>query len=142
MKTITNILLLLITVSLSACYKAHDERVNVRPGVRSDDLGTNVITKPAKGALSALAGEGIEIRDVKQFKNEAGFLVVQVTGYNAAMYTKRFKYKFEWLDANGVVLETKTSTWLPASVTAKTIFAFKGVAPRRQAENFRVITRK
>ena len=142
MKTITNILLLLIAVSLSACYKAHDERVNVRPGVRSGDIGTNVITRPFKGALSALAGEGIEITDVKQFKNEAGFLEVQVTGYNAAMYTKRFEYKVEWLDANGIVLETKTSTWLPVSVTAKAVFAFKAVAPRRQAENFRVITRK
>ena len=142
MKTILKILLIVIAVALVGCYKATDERVNVRPGIRSGDLGTNTITRPFKTALSALVGEGIEIKDVKLFKNEAGFLEVQVTGYNAAMYTKRFEYKVEWLDANGIVLETKTSTWLPVSVTAKAVFAFKAVAPRRQAENFRVITRK
>ena len=142
MKTILKILLIVIAVVLVGCYKPHDERVNVRPGIRSDDLGTNIVTRPVKGALSALAGEGIEIKDVKQFKNEAGFLEVHVIGFNAAMHTKQFQYKVEWLDANGVVLETKTSTWLPASAKAKSIFAFKAIAPRRQAENFRVITRK
>ena len=142
MKTILKILLIVIAVAVVGCYKPTDERVNVRPGIRSSDLGTNVVTRPFKGALSALTGEGIEIKDVKLFKNEAGFLEVHVTGFNAAMYTKRFEYKVEWLDANGVVLETKTSVWLPASAKAKSIFAFKAVAPRRQAENFRIITRK
>ena len=142
MKTILKILLIITAVALVGCYKATDERVNVRPGIRSSDLGTNVVTRPFKSALSALAGEGIEIKDVKLFKNEAGFLEVHVTGYNAAMHTKRFEYKVEWLNANGVVLETKTSVWLPASAKAKSIFAFKQVSPRREAENFRMITRK
>ena len=142
MKTILKILLVVIIIAQIGCYKPHDEKVNVSDGIRSNNHGTNLVAQSAEGALSALAGEGIEIKDVKQFKNEAGFLEVHVTGYNAAMYTKRFEYKVEWLDANGVVLETKTSVWLPASAKAKSIFAFKQISPRRQAENFRMITRK
>ena len=48
----------------------------------------------------------------------------------------------EWLDKNGLLIQTKTSTWLPASATGKASFSIKAVAPRKEAVDYRMDTKK
>ena len=130
-------------VLLNGCNKEYsDNRVNLDTGVKSDNLGNNALTRPVYGAFSLLIGEGIDLKDVKVFTNDAGFMEVQVTGYNRAIYTKRFDYKIEWLDKNGVVVDSKASVWTTVSAKSRTTFSFKAVAPSKDVVNFRMNTRK
>jgi hypothetical protein len=128
---------------LNGCKDEYsDKRVSLDTGVKSDNLANNALTRPVYGAFTLLAGYGIDLKDVKVFTNDAGFMEIQVTGYNRAIYTKRFDYKVEWLDKNGVVIDAKAGVWRPVSAKSRTTFSFKNVAPSKEAVNFRMDTRK
>lgn len=141
MKIITNILLLLLAFTFIACEQ-QPAKIHVREGIRSDDLASNIVTRPVAYAFSALIGEGIEIDDAILVKNDSGFLELNINGHNRSYNTKRFRYRVEWLDANGLMIQTKTSTWLPASAMGKSSFSLKAVAPRVEAVDFRMDTKK
>ena len=141
MKTTTNILLLILAFTFTACDQ-QPAKIHVREGIRSDTLGSNIVTRPVAHAFSALIGERIEIDEAILAKNDTGFLELNINGHNRSYDTKRFRYKIEWLDANGLMIQTKTSTWLPASSTGKSSFSLKAVAPRVEAVDFRMDTKK
>ncbi len=142
MKTTLNVLLILTAVMTSSCYEPHDSRINLDDEVRSDNLGSNYLTRPVGNALSALLGEGIDVTRVVTRTNNAGFMEVHVQGFNRAASVRRFEYRVEWLDKQGVVIETAASTWLPVSAKGKSEFSFKSIAPSRDAVDFRINTRK
>lgn len=130
-------------VLLNGCNKEYkDKRVNLAAGVKSDDLVNNALTRPVYAAFNLLAGEGIDLKDVKVFTNDAGFMEIQVTGFNRSVATKLFDYKVEWLDKNGVVIDSKASVWQTVSAKLRNTFSFKNIAPSRDAVNFRMNTRK
>ncbi|MCP4609980.1 MAG: YcfL family protein [Planctomycetes bacterium] len=141
MKTITNILLAILVLTFAACDQ-QPAQIHVREGIRSDDLGNNIVTRPVVQFFSALIGEGIEIDQAILARNDTGFLELNINGHNRSYNTKRFRYKIEWLDANGLMVQTKTSTWLPHSATGKSSFSIKAVAPRKEAVQFRMDTKK
>jgi uncharacterized protein YcfL len=131
-----------LVVVAAGCAQQGEPRVNVREQVASDTLGSNIVTRPVTHAFSALIGEGIVVNNATAKRNEAGLLEVQVNGFNQSFGTKRFRYRMEWLDEAGVVIETKTSVWLPMSAMGKQPFSFTVAAPRTEAVNFRMDTRK
>jgi len=141
MKALTLLFILLIFLA-TGCYEPYDSRIHVRDEVKSDNIIDNVVTRPVAKAFSALIGEGIEIDEAVLRRNKAGILELYINGHNRAYGTKRFRYRVEWLDADGLVLETKTSVWLQASAMGKSPFSLKAVAPRPEAVNFRMDTRK
>jgi uncharacterized protein YcfL len=143
MKKLEFILIALIVFALGfGCHKQSDSRIHVREGVASDTLGSNIVTRPVAHAFSVLIGEGIEVTEAVTRRNDAGFLELYVNGYNKSYRTKRFRYRVEWLDADGILIETKTSVWLPMSAMGNSPFTIKAVAPRQQAVDFRMDTRK
>jgi len=141
MKKLEFVLIALIVFSYG-CQKQNDSRIHVREGVASDTLGSNIVTRPVVHAFSALIGEGIEVTQAVTRMSDAGFLELYVNGNNTSYQTKRFRYRVEWLDKDGLMIETKTSVWLPMSAMGKSPFTIKAVAPRPQAVNFRMDTRK
>ena len=145
MKTIVNTLLMLAFAGIcvsAGCYEQHDARVNVAEGVRSDSIGSNVVVRPIAGTLSALLGEGIEIKDVRTYRNTAGIMVLQVSGYNKARSIRRFDYKVEWLDEGGFIIGSQASKWLPMSARPRSSFSFSAAAPSKDAVDFKIDTRK
>ena len=142
MKTILNVLFLVVIVTAVGCQEEQDSRINMREGIRSDNLVDNYVTRPIAGAFSVLAGEGIDIKQAIARRNNAGLLELQIRGYNRSVSTKRFRYRVEWLDENGFSIQNKTSTWLRASVASRSPFDLKIVAPRPEAVNFRMDTKK
>jgi uncharacterized protein YcfL len=136
------LLLIALIVFGSGCYKHNEPRVHLREEVGSDTAGSNIVTRPVQHFFSALIGEGIEVTKAVTRRNDAGFLELYINGRNESYETRRFRYKVEWLDADGILIETKTSVWQPFSATGKSPFTIKAVAPRTQAVDFRMDTRK
>ena len=136
-------ILIVGTLLIPGCSKPNtDDRILVREDVASDTIGHNIVTKPIKHAFSALVGDGIEITEAVTRRNDAGFLELYVMGFNKAYDTKRFQYKVEWLDADGLLIETKASTWKLFSATGKNRFSITERATRTNAADFRMDTRK
>ena len=142
MKTIINIFLLVIAVTVIGCSEQRDSRIHLRENVRSDSLVDNIVTRPVAYAFSALIGEKIEITQAITKRNDTGFLELHVNGYNRSYQTKRFRYRVEWLDESGLLIQSKTSVWLPMSAMGKSPFSLKAVAPTQKAANFRMDTKK
>jgi uncharacterized protein YcfL len=130
-----------LVVLLAGCYKPYDQKVNVRSGVRSDTLENNIITRPVTNVVSVLIGERMVVNNVKEARTPEGFLQVQVGGYNESAYKKVFDYRVDWLDGNGMVIESVMSKWMTVSVMSKSSFAFKVTAPSAQAVDYRINTR-
>lgn len=139
----TGLVLIVGTLLISGCSKPNpDERIHVKDDVAGDTLGSNIVTKPIRHAFSAIVGDRIEITEAVTRRNDAGFLELYVMGFNKSYNTERFQYRVEWLDADGLLIETKTSTWEPFSVTGKNRFSIRVTAPRTNAVDFRMDTRK
>jgi len=138
-----NILISLgVVVLLAGCAgQQHDPRVAVQSGVGSDTLASNIITRPIGQAVSFIIGEGIIVDNVKEVRTPEGFLEVQVSGYNQSMFKKQFEYKAEWLDTNGMTIDSVMSKWMPKSVPAKSSFSFKVIGPSPRAVDYRINTR-
>jgi uncharacterized protein YcfL len=142
MKTITNILFFAVALVFISCNEPPGSKIHLRADVKSDNLVDNIVTRPVAYAFSALIGEGIEIDQAVMRRNKAGFLELNVNGTNHSQFTKKFRYRVEWLDQDGVLIQTKTSVWLRMSAMGKSPFSFKVVAPRKEAVSFRMDTRK
>jgi len=141
MRLMLNILLLGVAAGLWGCQQ-EDKRVVMAEDVKSDNALVNIVTKPVIHALSWVIGEGVEIDRAVTYVNKDGFLQLEIAGHNRAFNPIRYEYKVEWLDKDGVVVDTTTSKWLQTSAAAKAPFAIKAVAPRTTAVDFRMNTRK
>ena len=142
MRKIMIILIPALVTVFAGCHQKQNSRINISEGVGSDTLSSNIVTKPIIHAFSALMGEGIEITEAIVSRNDAGFLELYVNGYNRSFKTKRFKYKVEWFDGGGLLIPSRTSTWLPFSATGKSNFTIKVVSSTEEAANFRMNTKK
>lgn len=135
-------ILIVLVFFLCGCVTESDPRINVREDVGSDNLVHNVVTKPVMQAFSALLGEGIQINQaVLRRRGNSGFMELYVMGYNNSYDVRRFEYRVEWLDSEGMLIDTKASVWQRYSVMGKSNFRFKVTAPRTEAVDFRMNTR-
>jgi uncharacterized protein YcfL len=140
MKTITNVLLFAVALAFVSCDQP--QQIHLRSEVASDSLADNIVTRPVAFAFSALIGEGIEVTQAFTRINKGGVLELYINGYNHSQFTKKFQYRVEWLDRDGQLIQTKTSVWQRMSALGKSQFSFKVVAPKPEAVNFRMETRK
>jgi len=143
MKSLIILCVMLMLFGVGCGPKSSDQRVHVRSGLSGSSLGNNIITKPIRGVFEWLTGAGIVIDEaVMNRNNNAGLPQLFIIGHNKSSKTKRFRYRVEWLDADGLVVDTRASVWLPMSAMGKSPFQIKSVAPRPEAVNFRMDTRK
>ncbi|MEI7436483.1 MAG: YcfL family protein [bacterium] len=68
-------------------------------------------------------------------------LSAQVTAQNVTQKDCQFEYRFEWLDKNGMTINTLMTTWVPLSVSAMEMARMRAVAPSKAAEDFVLIVR-
>ena len=141
MRLMLNTLLLVVAVGVWGCHQ-QDKGVILQEGVASDTLASNIVTRPVIHAFSAIIGEGLEVKKAVTYINKDGFMELEVTGYNKSFATRRFEYKVEWLDASGMVIDSSANKWLLSSAAGKSPFTIKAVAPRTNAVDFRMNTRR
>lgn len=130
-----------IMICIAGCSQQHDSNVTLQKKVQSDTLTSNIITRPIGSMISLLIGEGIRVNNVKEVRTPEGFLQVQVSGRNESAFKKRFEYRAEWLDANGMIIDSVMSKWMLMSVPAESEFSFKVISPSPQAADYRINTR-
>ncbi len=131
-----------LLASLCGCYKPYDQRVNVAQGVRGDTIGNNIITRPIGNFVSVVIGEGVQIDNIVERRSPEGFLEVQVSGYNNSVKKKIFDYRAEWIDSDGLAMDSVMTKWRSVSAMPKSSFSFKAIAPNAKAADYRINTRQ
>jgi uncharacterized protein YcfL len=130
-----------IIMCIAGCYQQHSPDVTLQKGVRSGSWDNNVITRPIGSLISFLISEGVKVTNVKEARTPEGFLMVQVSGFNESAFKKRFEYRAEWMDGNGMMIDSIMSKWMPMSVPAESEFSFKVISPSPNAADYRINTR-
>lgn len=69
---------------------------------------------------------------------DTGFLKVQAEVYNSTSKRKRANYRFEWFDANGMLIDTSLSSWKAISLAGKESQFINAVSPTKTATDFRL----
>lgn len=69
---------------------------------------------------------------------ETGFLKVQAEVYNDTRERKRANYRFEWFDADGMLINTSLSSWKAISLAGKESQFITAVSPTKTATDFRL----
>jgi len=104
-------------------------------GITVDSYPSTQITVDAK-----MVGRRIKVVEYNARKRD-GQLQVQITAQNVTKKDCQFEYRFQWLDKDGMSVDTTTTVWQPASISAMEKAFLKGMAPTRSVEDFVFIVR-
>ena len=72
---------------------------------------------------------------------KTGFVHVQAVLSNADYSDIQFQYRFEWYDADGMLIEETSPMWHTARVHGKDRKVLEGVSESKSAADFRLIIR-
>ena len=114
---------------LSACTTVNTVERATPEGQRQMVTDKRVLT-------DASLSRGVRIVGVNEMPGE--FLKVQIELENTTRSAKRFNYRFEWFDANGMQLNTPTSTYISRQIEGKESLFISAMAPTATAKDFRV----
>ncbi len=83
----------------------------------------------------------LQITDIKS-RMVNGLMQVQVQVLNKSSRNFSFDYSFSWFDAEGFQVFGVGGHWTPVQVTGNEVKSLIGVAPKPEAQQFRVKIRK
>ncbi len=142
MKKTMCILLLSGLAFLAGCGQGSpDPRVGTSEGVGTATPGDNPVINIVRHPISDLFGDAIDILDVDTRTNNAGFYEVSVRAHNRSHKIIKFEYRFRWVDKDGFPLDSQGSVWKLSSAQPGLGFYFSGVAPFKEAANFKLDVR-
>ncbi len=130
----TACLSLCLCLGLQACGTVNTTSTRGGPG--EDAVA---VREDVNDALSRLFLHATEVR---VFRNDAGTLEAQVDVANDDFRTRRFLYRFEWLDDRGNVISSRNAVWHSASAPAGGSTVLRSTALTPEATDFRLQVRR
>lgn len=79
----------------------------------------------------------LRVDDVRE-KMSGDIWIVQIDLTNVTGSDVEYQYRFEWLDAQGFLVSTPTSTWIPRKAHAGETVSIQGTAPMPNIADFRL----
>lgn len=124
-----------VCLLLTACGSVNT--TGTRTERRGDD--SVVVRQDINDLLSSLA---IKTREVRLFRNDSGTLEAQVDMANDGFRTRRFSYRFEWLDERGNVIPNQNTAWKAGSIASGGFLMISSTALTPEADDFRLQVRR
>lgn len=110
----------LLTGCVSAPVPPMDSRVTVAPNL----------------------GQKLYVTDVRCAKGTSQYLTFQANVVNNTGSELRVQWKVQWLDPDGMEIDSVVSTWNDAAIQPYDIKGLKGTAPRTDAADMRFYVRE
>ena len=120
MKTMAMGLLALLCTCIMGCATARDTRLFVNSDI----------------------SRYIDVTNVSCTRAPNGFCVVRADVLNRTKKDISLEWKVQWLDENGMDLDTATSTWQKQAIVAQDFHALRAVAARKEAVTMRIYIRR
>lgn len=90
-------------------------------------------------ALDGMLSQWVLVSDVRRSKTNDGYERVQVLIKNQTTASLRVKYRFDWQDANGVVVvDPDHDAWEKLTLVPGDDGVFTSIAPRNDCSDFRL----
>ena len=124
-----------VCLLLTACGSVNT--TGTRTERRGDD--SVVVRQDINDLLSSLA---IKTREVRLYRNDSGTLEAQVDMANDGFRTRRFSYRFEWLDERGNVIPNQNTAWKAGSIASGGFLMINSTALTPEADYFRLQVRR
>jgi uncharacterized protein YcfL len=83
-------------------------------------------------------GLGLVVGEIRASRTKGGVLESQIDLSNDTGSHNEFMYRFDWVDADGRVIPSKTSVWKPGHITPRGRTVISAVAPVPEATDFRL----
>ena len=122
----------LLVVAIAGCQRTVD---TVQIG---DSLGTQYKWIKTDGGAS----QAFKVVDARKTRTETGQLKVEVELKNVRKDYERFVYKFEWLDAKGMEINSITNDWQVRVVNGLETVTLTGMAADPRVTDCRVKLQK
>ncbi len=103
---------------------------------RAAPVGQRQMVNDKRVITDAGLNRAVRIVGVNEAPGE--FLKIQVELLNTTSSLKSFNYRFEWFDANGVQVNSPTSTYIPRQIEGKESIFLSALAPTPAAKDFRL----
>ena len=87
-------------------------------------------------------GQKLYVSDVRCAKGTSQYLTFQANVVNNTDSELRVQWKVQWLDPDGMEIDSVVSTWNDASIQPYEIKGLKGTAPRMDAADMRFYVRE
>jgi uncharacterized protein YcfL len=124
----------ILPATLAACGTVNT--TETRDGRGADAIPVH---QDINDVLSSLA---IHATEVRLFENKAGTMEAQVDVANDGFRTRRFAYRFDWLDERGNVIPAQNAVWRSASVPSGGSTVIRSTALTPDAVDFRLQVRR
>ena len=133
MKFAFAIVCLICTAGLAGCSSGTvntDVRANptAHPQVIQD---MRIITDPGLNSVCQIVG-------VYKTTVSSDLLKIQVDVYNSQTEPAQFNYKFEWIDQDGIIVDTPLSIWKTQTIQGGEVISLTAVSPNPRATDFRL----
>jgi uncharacterized protein YcfL len=102
----------------------------------------NTVDVAADGSYNWIKGDSV-LKNVARVKSankemQDGLLHVQIVIHNKYKTEGTFKYRFDWINGNGMMVHTPLSTWEQQTIHGKQTMTLDGVAPDPSITDCRV----
>jgi len=75
---------------------------------------------------------------INEARLDNDLLKIQVELYNNTLKRKRFNYRFDWIDQNGMVMDTPLAAWRQMSLAGQEAGTITAIGPSPKAVDFRL----
>ena len=126
------VIILLSAAALAGCSSPTvntDVRANptARPHIEQDQ---RIITDKTLNAYCQIVGV--------YSKQIGDLLKIQVDVYNSQTEPAQFHYKFEWLDSQGIIVDSPGAIWRVQTIQGGEVISLTAVAPTPDAKDWRL----
>lgn len=84
----------------------------------------------------------LSAKEVRVARNSQGLMEVQVDVENNGFRYRSFSYRFDWVDARGMVIESQTSVWKTTNVPDGGSTVIRSIGPSEAATDFKLQVRR
>ena len=116
--------------------------IGVASAVLAGCVSTPMPPQDTRVTVAADVRRDLYVTDVRCSKGNGEFYVFQANVVNNSRQELALEYKVQWLDRDGIAIDSIVSGWQKASVAAKDIRGLKATAPRRDAADMRFYVRR
>jgi uncharacterized protein YcfL len=105
--------------------------------------GPSPSASPVQTRVNDLLSEiFLSAKEVRMARNAQGLMEVQVDVENNGFRYRSFSYRFDWVDARGMVIESQTSVWKTTNVPDGGSTVIRSIGPTEAATDFKLQVRR
>ena len=104
---------------------------------RENPLGQKTMVQDRRITSDVRLNDAARIVGVNEGKTPEGLLRIQVKIFNATWTSHNIFYTFEWLDGNGMIVETAVAGWTEMQIIGQDSRLINGIAPDKSVVDFR-----